>query len=154
MAIEIQIERMRVKEAIAARDATLHRLSEAYLSLRQKAALIETLKQELESNNNGPLPRSPTGNLAERLENERLNAHILGLEATIMELRTDIQILKDQARANSQNQVVDPPPCYDAGVPKVLFSKFSIFPVDICLAAIGPELGTHVRLFRKSRRIV
>lgn len=119
MAIEIQIERMRVSEAISARDSTMQRLSEAYVSLRQKAALIETLKQELEASNNGPLPRSPTGNLAERLENEKLNAHILSLETTIAELRSEIQSLKDQAAANSRNQIVDPPPQYDAGVLKV-----------------------------------
>ncbi|OJA19215.1 hypothetical protein AZE42_06773 [Rhizopogon vesiculosus] len=44
----IQMERMRVAEVIAARDTVVHRLEDAYTSVRQKAAIIDRLQRELE----------------------------------------------------------------------------------------------------------
>ena len=44
----IQMERMRVAEVLAARDTVVHRLEDAYTSVRQKAATIDRLQHELE----------------------------------------------------------------------------------------------------------
>jgi len=44
---KIKIERMRVTEALAARDTVVHRLEDAYISVRQKAATIDRLQREL-----------------------------------------------------------------------------------------------------------
>jgi hypothetical protein len=44
----IQMERMRVAEVLAARDTVVHRLEDAYTSVRQKAATIDRLQRELE----------------------------------------------------------------------------------------------------------
>src|ERR1700728_3656991 len=48
MAIEIQVERMRVVEAITARDAVVQRLNDAHVSIRQKTAIIDHLELEKE----------------------------------------------------------------------------------------------------------
>ncbi|KAK7036006.1 hypothetical protein R3P38DRAFT_3263460 [Favolaschia claudopus] len=45
MALEVEVERTRAIEALSARDAAIERLSEAYVSLRQKTATIERLQQ-------------------------------------------------------------------------------------------------------------
>jgi len=46
MALEIQIERMHIIEAMNARDAVVQRLAEAYVSINQKNATIEDLLRE------------------------------------------------------------------------------------------------------------
>ncbi|KAJ7765691.1 hypothetical protein B0H16DRAFT_1309933, partial [Mycena metata] len=45
MALEVEVERARAAEALSARDAAIQRLSEAYVSLRQKITIIERLQQ-------------------------------------------------------------------------------------------------------------
>ena len=45
MAIEIQLERMHVVEAMTARDAVVQRLADAYVSINQKNAIIDDLKR-------------------------------------------------------------------------------------------------------------
>lgn len=47
MALELQTERMRLAEAMTARDATVLRLSDAYHLIRQKAVIIERLEQQI-----------------------------------------------------------------------------------------------------------
>lgn len=47
MAIEIQIERLRVAEVINARDVLVYKLSDAYTSIREKTELIERLQKAL-----------------------------------------------------------------------------------------------------------
>lgn len=46
--VEVQLERLRTLEALAARDATVLRLEDAYNSIRQKAAIISQLERELD----------------------------------------------------------------------------------------------------------
>ncbi|EMD34276.1 hypothetical protein CERSUDRAFT_140652 [Gelatoporia subvermispora B] len=46
LAMELQLERMRVEEALSARDAVVTRLADACKSIRQKATLIERLQSE------------------------------------------------------------------------------------------------------------
>ncbi|KAJ6500820.1 hypothetical protein C8R45DRAFT_1123429 [Mycena sanguinolenta] len=45
MALEVEVERARAIEALSARDAAIQRLSEAYVSVRQKTAIIERLQK-------------------------------------------------------------------------------------------------------------
>jgi len=46
--LAVQMEKMRVEEALAARDNVVARLEDAYISVRHKAATISRLEQELE----------------------------------------------------------------------------------------------------------
>ena len=116
MALEIQIERLHVTEITKARDAALQRLSDAYVSIRQKTQVIERLQQEREVKG---LPRVPVhiSPLEERTEIDCLKAHIVGLEATVGDLRFTIQRLQRQLPIGSQS--LDPPPCYQEDALKV-----------------------------------
>ncbi|KAI6004915.1 hypothetical protein EDD15DRAFT_2515505 [Pisolithus albus] len=48
VALAVQLERLRVTEALAARDNVVVRLEDAYTSVRQKSAIISRLERELE----------------------------------------------------------------------------------------------------------
>ncbi|KAH7911887.1 hypothetical protein BJ138DRAFT_1062170 [Hygrophoropsis aurantiaca] len=48
MALVVQMERMRVQEAMAARDSVVYRLENAYISVRQKTEAIDRLERELD----------------------------------------------------------------------------------------------------------
>ncbi|KAI6097958.1 hypothetical protein EDD16DRAFT_584196 [Pisolithus croceorrhizus] len=48
VALAVQLERLRVREALAARDNVVVRLEDAYTSVRQKSAIISRLERELE----------------------------------------------------------------------------------------------------------
>ncbi|KAI5993893.1 hypothetical protein EDD15DRAFT_867525 [Pisolithus albus] len=48
VALAVQLERLRVAEALAARDNVVVRLEDAYTSVRQKSAIISRLERELE----------------------------------------------------------------------------------------------------------
>jgi hypothetical protein len=116
MALEIQIERLRVIEITKARDAALQRLSDAYVSIRQKTQVIEQLQHGREVKGLVPLPihLSP---LEERTEIDCLKAHILDLEATVGDLRFTVCRLQRQLSIGSQP--LDPPPCYQEDALKV-----------------------------------
>ncbi|EKM81270.1 hypothetical protein AGABI1DRAFT_72163 [Agaricus bisporus var. burnettii JB137-S8] len=58
MAIEIQLEKLRVVEAMKARDVLVHKLSDAYTSIREKTEMIEHLKQALSTGNPTSVPPS------------------------------------------------------------------------------------------------
>ncbi|KAJ7611790.1 hypothetical protein FB45DRAFT_941020 [Roridomyces roridus] len=70
MALEVEVERSRAKEALVARDAAIQRLADAYSSIRQKMTIIERLQQ------------SPQ----ERLPNEQ----VISLEMTVKALREEL----------------------------------------------------------------
>jgi predicted nucleic acid-binding Zn-ribbon protein len=116
MAIEVQVERMRVSEMMSARDAAVQRLSNAYESLRQKTAIIERLKQE--SICNSPFP----SNVPDQLEMAQLREEITSLEVVIKDLRHEIQALKDCAPGHTKS--LDPPPQYDETYLRVSFYIF------------------------------
>jgi hypothetical protein len=46
--LAVQMEKLRVEEALAARDNVVTHLEDAYISVRQKVATISRLEQELE----------------------------------------------------------------------------------------------------------
>lgn len=115
------MERIRTAEAMSARDAVLQRLTDAYESLHQKTAMIEFLRQESSD--------GPTSHLAntfnpfpapEMFETARLRDETAKLEETIKDLRDEIRFLKESA-ANVMKSP-DPPPCYEEGASKVLFT--------------------------------
>jgi DNA repair exonuclease SbcCD ATPase subunit len=119
MAIEVQVERMRVSEMMSARDAAVQRLSNAYESLRQKTAIIERLKQEKqEPTCNSPFPSNMNLGL-EQLEIARLREEIASLEVIIKDLRHEIRTLKDSTPGYIKSS--DPPPQYDEAYLKVSF---------------------------------
>ncbi len=105
MAIEIATERMKVVDAMAARDAAVQRLSDAYVSLRQKITIIERLQHD--PYDNEPSPEQ----VAAQAEIDRLKNEIALLEATVCTLREDIRVLKEKETI--------PPPKYEEPLLKV-----------------------------------
>jgi hypothetical protein len=91
MALEVEVERARAIEALSARDAAIQRLSEAYISLRQKMTIIERIQQAPQA--------QPTPN--------PLNEQVATLEMTIKILREEL------ARPSAPAKAADPPPSYD-----------------------------------------
>ncbi|KAF7294621.1 hypothetical protein MIND_00998700 [Mycena indigotica] len=103
MALEVEVERSRATEALAARDAAIHRLHEACASIRQKMILIEQLQQNLPS---GSLISSPNP----------LNEQVVMLEATIKALREEIVALRSA-------KAVQPPPYDENGIEHPALAK-------------------------------
>jgi hypothetical protein len=91
MAIEIQVERMRVVEAITARDAVVQRLNDAHVSIRQKAAIIDHLELEMEDMRRRLLILK--GPCDEEYEEEKTKAgsEIDRLQGIIKALREDVK---------------------------------------------------------------
>jgi hypothetical protein len=118
MALEIQIERLRVIEITKARDAALQRLSDAYVSIRQKTEVIEQLQQEREVKGLTPFPINLSP-LEERTEIDCLKAHIVNLESTVEDLRLTVRRLQRQPC-----QPLDPPPRYQEDAPKVSLQNY------------------------------
>lgn len=109
MALEIQIERMRLVEIVNARDAAVQRLSDAYVSIRQKQDIIDRLQKEREDKYS---PRFTPNSLL-RVPTEQ--ADILALKAHINTLETIIEELKAAAKENTllPAKPADPPPNYE-----------------------------------------
>jgi hypothetical protein len=122
MALEVEVERARAVEALTARDAAIERLSDAYLSLRQKITIIERLQQAPQ----------------EKSSSSTLNEQVIALETTVKTLREQL--------ASSSNVPVrsgQPPPSHDE-VCSTRFSKrgFSSFRT----ASITPTPATTLSL--------
>ena len=94
-----------------ARDALVHRLAEAYESLRQKTRMLEMLQQEQPEGASDILRLL---NVAENPQIPRMQEEITKLQATIQDLRDEIKFLKAGA-----GKTVEPPPCYEEGASKV-----------------------------------
>ncbi|KAJ6548181.1 hypothetical protein DFH09DRAFT_1320511 [Mycena vulgaris] len=94
MALEAEVERSHAIEALTARDAAIERLSDAYLSLRQKITIIERLQQ-------APKNKSSSGTV-----NEQVSA----LETTVKNLREQLTIATS---LNVPLRCVEPPPSYN-----------------------------------------
>ncbi|KAJ7184598.1 hypothetical protein C8R46DRAFT_1343652 [Mycena filopes] len=92
MALEVELERTRAAEALSARDAALQRLSEAYLSIRQKTAIIERLQQAPQAQ-----PSS-----------SHVNEQVLTLEMTIKNLREELTAMSTSSAIPAK--AADPPP--------------------------------------------
>jgi hypothetical protein len=119
MAIEIQVQRMRAVEAMNARDAVVQRLSDAYVSLGQKNAIIECLRQEQEaSQKHGLASSSEFGAATGLVETSKLKAEVSMLEEIVKSLREEVKFLKETA--NNATRSLDPPPRYDEARTKVV----------------------------------
>ncbi|KIM49731.1 hypothetical protein M413DRAFT_115341 [Hebeloma cylindrosporum] len=102
MALELQIERLRVAEITNARDAALHRLLDAYAHITEKNALIEKFQAERDGSDgsDGPhcaavgMPKSDPQ--AAAVDIDSLNAHIRTLERITEELRAEIAELNSK----------------------------------------------------------
>ena len=117
LAIEIQIERLRVIEISNARDAAIERLSEAYSSIRQKNELIEHLQQESRIGRSGlasALTQLSQNRSLDYQEAESYKAHIATLEKTVEDLRSVLRQQQQQPQQQSlASKVSDPPPRYE-----------------------------------------
>ena len=115
LAIEIQIERLRVIEISNARDAAIERLSEAYSSIRQKNELIEHLQQESRIGRSGlasALTQLSQNRSLDYQEAESYKAHIATLEKTVEDLRLVLRQQQPQQQSLA-SKVSDPPPRYE-----------------------------------------
>ena len=101
MALELQIERLRVAEITNARDAALHRLFDAYAHITEKNALIEKFQAERDGADGGAAPgllksESESDPQAAAVDVDALNAHIRTLKSTTEELRAEIAELNSK----------------------------------------------------------
>jgi len=109
MALELQIERLRVAEITNARDAALHRLFDAYAHITEKNALIEKFQAERDGAAAPGLLKSESESdpQAAAVDVDALNAHIRTLESTTEELRAEIAELNSKL---TECPVPAPPP--------------------------------------------
>lgn len=125
MAIEIQLERMRVSEAMAARDNVVHRLTDAHVSIRQKVETIQSLELEKEelirklSANSDPAAATATkgpinGDTDTFKSQVELELEVAKLRATITGLHEQVKLMRE-TRSESRRTSVDPPPSYEEG---------------------------------------
>ncbi|TFK20120.1 hypothetical protein FA15DRAFT_625850 [Coprinopsis marcescibilis] len=124
MAVEIQIERKRVAEAMRARDALVDRLADAYMLLRRHSDVIEYLQEERKASQQEKvtLPTalsgrtSPAALPADSAPFLDPKAHIAALEATVDDLRDLVRYLKMHELTEEKAVCHDPPPHYEEGV--------------------------------------
>ncbi|KAF9481346.1 hypothetical protein BDN70DRAFT_855397 [Pholiota conissans] len=127
IALELQMERMRVEEAMKARDSALDRLCDAYASIRQKNEIIEHMQEERESNGATPFPTYLI-RVKDTVEIDKLKAHIVALEATVEELRAVV------------SKPTDPPPCYEENAQKKAMVDIETQTVDSALVNNALEI--------------
>jgi len=84
MAIEIQLEKLRVVEAMNARDLLVQKLSDAYTSVREKTELIDRLQQALSAATNTSGQTTEPQNWSQAPE--MLQTQVTDLEALIQDL--------------------------------------------------------------------
>lgn len=163
MAIEIQVERLRVVEAMTARDAVVQRLADAHVSIRQKVAIIERL--ELEKADLERRLFTLKGPCNEEYEEEKTKAssEIDKLQVVIKGLRDEVGLLKE-VRSDPGKPLTDPPPRYEEGKADLMkvrsyppcFDPFDcLFEVDIVIFAERYHTrANHVKQdsFQGSRR--
>ncbi|KAJ6455947.1 hypothetical protein C8R47DRAFT_1029492, partial [Mycena vitilis] len=89
MALEVEVERARAMEALSARDAAIQRLSEAYVSIRQKMTAIDRLQQQQTSQ-----------------VQDSANEQVVALEKIIKTLRQELAVVSAPAKT------ADLPPSY------------------------------------------
>lgn len=108
MAIEIQLEKLRVVEAMKARDVLVHKLSDAYTSIREKTETIEHLKQALSTSNPTSVPSSslPVA-WDQNPESAVPRTQVADLEALIQDLRF------------GPRNAMGPPPTYEEAEDRV-----------------------------------
>lgn len=107
MAIEIQLEKLRVTEAMSARDVLVYKLSDAYTSIREKTDLIDRLQQALNAAM-GATVNTPSTGFSTLQQNWNQSTDINGLQTQVADLEALIQDL----RVGSRN-TMGPPPRYE-----------------------------------------
>ncbi|KAJ2929854.1 hypothetical protein H1R20_g7243, partial [Candolleomyces eurysporus] len=112
MALEIQVEKMRVVEAMKARDAAVHRLLEAYTSVRRHSEVIEQLQKEREEHGLEKLGHSLSP------PSESHDKRILELEEMVADLR-DINLCLKEYGSYERKMLCDPPPHYEGEITRV-----------------------------------
>lgn len=132
MAVEIQLEKLRVHDAMSARDAVVHRhvphflednsdllsrLCDAYDIVRQKSATIARLELEKEDLRVKLANiEAATAAIHDKTEDENnrsdLTAEVQSLQDVIKKLQEEIKLLTDKASP-------DPPPQYEMGLTEV-----------------------------------
>lgn len=113
MALDLQIERLRVGEVMKARDNVLNRLADAYVVIRQKNEIIERMQEGRENKGAAPFPTHVI-QVQDTVEIDKLKAHIATLEATIEQLRS------------LSAKPTDPPPCYEENILKARSTYFCV----------------------------
>lgn len=131
IAIELQIERLRVVEITRARDTALQRLEECCAIIRQKNEYIKQFQDDCDGGHTSiDVVHQADRFSGDVTEVEQLKAHICSLETRNEELRVSVAKL----RAFSK---VDLPPCYESEERKVSEPIQQTFNVCINLNKIG-----------------
>jgi hypothetical protein len=118
MALEIQVEKMRVVEATKARDAAVYRLLEAYTSVRRHSEVIEQLQKEREERGLEKLGHSLSPPA------EYHDKRIVELEEMIADLR-DINLCLKEYGSCERKMLCDPPPHYEGKILRVRSFPFN-----------------------------
>ncbi|KAF9441637.1 hypothetical protein P691DRAFT_470890 [Macrolepiota fuliginosa MF-IS2] len=140
MAIEIQLEKVRVAEAMGARDALVQKLSDAYTSIREKTELIERLQQTLNAAMN-PSSNATHTAFSPALASQQTweqTPEVTGLRSQV----ADLEALIQELRIGSRN-AMGPPPRYEEqeerkAVPAENHSTMAISDAQTTLAPISP----------------
>ncbi|KXN91932.1 hypothetical protein AN958_11317, partial [Leucoagaricus sp. SymC.cos] len=133
MAIEIQLEKLRVAEAMNARDALVQKLSDAYTSIREKTDLIDRLQQALNSAMNATTDASNAAFPTTPHQNWDQITEITGLRAQVVELEGLIQDL----RIGSRN-AMGPPPKYEEEERKTASPITTLHDIQTISASTSP----------------
>jgi len=115
IALELQIEQLRVIEITRARDTALECLSECCAVIRQKNEFIEQLQESNGNNVKLNVSRQVHQSHGDAADVEQLKAHICSLEMSNEELRLSVAQLQLSAAVT-----LDLPPCYEASGTKVV----------------------------------
>ncbi|KAF7972252.1 hypothetical protein HWV62_18564 [Athelia sp. TMB] len=119
MSLEIQMERMRVTEAISARDNVVKRLVDAHVSIRQKVAVIDRLEAEQIELRRKLFDLKGLRDEAVEEADTSSNPEIERLQRVIDGLRDEVKSLKE-FRLEHRKNIGDPPPGYEVNSAKVI----------------------------------
>ncbi|KAF4578320.1 hypothetical protein EYR36_000127 [Pleurotus pulmonarius] len=114
LAIELQTERLKVAEALAARDLLVHRLGDAYTSLQQKNQLLGQVGDKFVTKLTDSTNLPTHGLTIDHNEKKALTEQIAAQQTIINQLKQEIKALKPPK--------VDPPPCYEENLSPTMLS--------------------------------
>lgn len=114
MVIELSTERMKVKQAVKARDMAVQRLSEAYTSLGQKAAIIDHLQDSVSPDFFKECTSYALRNIG--VTEVNLPKKESALDSLVKMMREEIRVIKKQSAQTAVS--TEPPPRYDDGACK------------------------------------
>lgn len=114
------MERMRVTEAISARDNVVKRLVDAHVSIRQKVAVIDRLEAEQIELRRKLFDLKGLRDEALEEADTSSNPEIERLQRVIDGLRDEVKSLKE-FRLEHRKNIGDPPPGYEVNSAKVRY---------------------------------